>query len=112
MTEVKNSIENASTQPTQPAQTQPGQAAPDVETQAYVPTYKVKPEMKKAVLAAIGDLPFNQIAGIMNAINVPKMDHNTLTQVINVLGNFPYLKVADLLTQIGSLVEQEMDDDD
>jgi hypothetical protein len=77
-----------------------------VETNAYVPTYKVKPEFKDAVLKAIGQAPFNQIAGIVNAINVEVMDHNTLTQVINVLGNFPYTQVAGILTNVNAYVEQ------
>jgi len=77
-----------------------------VETNAYVPTYKVKPELKQAILKAVGKYPFNQIAGIMNAINVEVMDHNTLTQVINVLGNFPYQDVAGLLITINDYVEQ------
>jgi hypothetical protein len=81
-----------------------------VETDAYVPTYKVKPELKQAVLKAVGKYPFNQIAGIMNAINVEVMDHNTLTQVINVLGNFPYQDVAGLLTTINDYVEQVVED--
>lgn len=81
-----------------------------VETDAYVPTYKVKPEFKDAVLKAIGQHPFNQIASIMNAINVEVMDHNTLTQVINVLGNFPYTQVAGLLTNVNSYVEQIVED--
>lgn len=83
-----------------------------VETQAYVPTYKVKPEFKQAILKSIGDAPFNQIAGIMNAVNVPTMDHNTLTQIINVLGNFPYVKVAELLSTVNNYVEQVIEDDD
>ena len=85
-------------------------ATQQVETDAYVPTYKVKPELKKAVLGAVGKYPFNQIAGIMNAINVEVMDHNTLTQVINVLGNFPYQDVAGLLTTINDYVEQVVED--
>jgi len=82
-----------------------------VETDAYVPTYKVKPELKQAVLQAIGDRPFNEIAGLMNAINVEVMDHNTLTQVINVLGNFPYVRVEKLLSNINTFVEQVISDD-
>ena len=81
-----------------------------VETDAYVPTYKVKPEFKQAVLKAIGKYPFNQIAQIMNAINVEVIDHNTLTQIINVLGNFPYQDVAPLLTSIHDYVEQVVED--
>lgn len=81
-----------------------------VETDAYVPTYKVKPELKQAVLKAVGKYPFNQIAGIMNAINVEVMDHNTLTQVINVLGNFPYQDVSGLLSNINDFVEQIVED--
>lgn len=94
----------------------PKTAAPEVdsnqkvETDAYVPTYKVKPELKQAVLKAVGKYPFNQIAGIMNAINVEVMDHNTLTQVINVLGNFPYQDVAGLLSNINDFVEQIVED--
>lgn len=90
----------------------PGAVDPtqQVETDAYVPTYKVKPELKQAVLQAVGKYPFNQIAGIMNAINVEVMDHNTLTQVINVLGNFPYQDVAGLLTTINDFVEQVVED--
>ena len=90
----------------------PAAPAQNVETEAYVPRYKVKPELKDAILKAIGEAPFNQIAGIMQAINVPEMDHNTLTQVINVLGNFPYIKVADLLRQVNNYVEQVIEDDD
>ena len=86
----------------------PGQ---EVETDTYVPTYKVKPELKQAVLKAIGDRPFNEIAGLINAINVPTMDHNTLTQVINVIGNFPYVRVEKLLQNINTLVEQVVPED-
>lgn len=84
--------------------------AQQVEQQAYVPTYTVKKEFKEAVLKAIGQHPFNQIAGIINAVNVEIMDHNTLTQVINVLGNFPYTQVAGLLTNINSYVDQIIED--
>ena len=82
-----------------------------VETNAYVPTYNVKPELKKAVLQAIGKYPYNQIASIMQAINVEVMDHNTLTQVINVLGNFPFQDVAGLLGNINDFVEQVVEED-
>lgn len=89
-----------------PAMATPVDAAQVVETNAYVPTYRVKPEFKDAVLKAIGRHPFNQIAGIMNAINVEVIDHNSLTQVINVLGNFPYTEVAGILTNVNAYVEQ------
>ncbi|MBW3020869.1 hypothetical protein KY334_06240 [Candidatus Woesearchaeota archaeon] len=82
-----------------------------VETDAYVPTYKVKPELKQAVLQAIGDRPFNEIAGLINAINVPTMDHQTLTQVINVIGQFPYVRVEKLLQNVNSYVEQVIPED-
>jgi len=81
-----------------------------VETKAYVPTYKIRPELKQAVLKAIGKYPFNQIASIMNAINVEVMDHNTLTNVINVLGNFPYQDVAPLLANVNDFVEQVVEE--
>ena len=81
-------------------------ATQQVVTKPYVPTYRVKPEFKDAVLKSIGQHPFNQIAGIINAINVEVMDHNTLTQVINVLGNFPYVQVAGILTNVNAYVEQ------
>lgn len=81
-----------------------------VETKAYVPTYKIRPELKQAVLKAIGKYPFNQIASIMNAINVEVMDHNTLTNVINVLGNFPYQDVAPLLSNINDYIEQVVEE--
>lgn len=77
-----------------------------VETNAYVPTYKIKPELKTAVLRSLGKYPFKQIAGIMNAINVEVMDHNTLTQLINVLGEFPFEHVHQLLETINDYVEQ------
>ena len=86
-------------------------ATQEIEQDSYVPTYKVKPELKQAVLQAIGDRPFNEIAGLINAINVPVMDHNTLTQVINVIGNFPYLKVEKLLQNVNSFVEQVIPED-
>ncbi len=85
-------------------------ASQQIETDAYVPTYKVKSDFKAAVLKAIGSNPFNQIAPIINAINVEVMDHNTLTQIINVLGNFPYTQVAGILTNVNSYVEQVVED--
>lgn len=85
-------------------------ATQQVETKPYVPTYRVKPEFKDAVLKSIGQHPFNQIAGIVNAINVEVMDHNTLTQIINVLGNFPYVQVAGILTNVNAYVEQIVED--
>ena len=98
--------------PTQEAPATPPVVDPaqQVETNAYVPTYKVKPEFKDAVLKAIGRHPFNQIAGIINAINVEVMDHNALTQVINVLGNFPYTEVAGILTNVNAFVEQVVEE--
>jgi len=85
-------------------------SAQTIEQDAYVPTYKVKPEFKQAVLQAIGDRPFNEIAGLINAINVPAMDHNTLTQVINVIGQFPYVRVEKLLENVNTFVEQVIED--
>jgi len=85
-------------------------SAQKIEQNAYVPTYKVKPEFKQAVLQSIGDRPFNEIAGLINAINVPTMDHNTLTQVINVIGQFPYVRVEKLLENINNFVEQVIED--
>jgi hypothetical protein len=90
-------------------QTDPNQ---QVDTNAYVPTYKIKPELKDAILKALGDLPFNQIAGIINAVNVEIMDHNTLTKVINVLGQFPYTRVEGLINNINNYIEQILDDED
>ena len=86
-------------------------AKQEVEVDAYVPTYKVKPEFKQAVLKAIGDRPFNEIAGLINAISVDVMDHNTLTQVINVIGNFPFVRVEKLLANVNSFVEQVIPED-
>lgn len=81
-----------------------------IETNAYVPSYRVKPELKDAILKSIGDRPFNEIAGLINAINVEVMDHNTLTQIINVIGQFPYVKVDKLLANINNLVEQVVEE--
>jgi hypothetical protein len=77
-----------------------------VETNAYVPTYKIKPEFKQALLKSIGDRPFNEIAALINAIDVPVMDHQTLTQVVNAIGQFPYVRVEGLMKNISNLVEQ------
>lgn len=85
-------------------------ASQKTETAAYVPTYKVKPEFKNAVKRAIGKYPFNQIHGIMNAISGEVIDHQALTQVINVLGNFPYQDVHVLLASINDFVEQVTED--
>ena len=85
--------------------------AQEVEQKAYVPTYKVKPEFKAAVLEAIGKFPFNQINSIMQAINVEVVDHNTLTQILNVLGNFPYQNVEQLISNINNFVEQIVEED-
>jgi len=85
-------------------------ATQKVETNAYVPTYRVKPEFKKALLGAIGDLPFNQIAGLIQAIDVEIIDHQTLTQIINAVGQFPFIRVENLMKNINTLVEQEISD--
>jgi len=81
-------------------------ATQKVETNAYVPTYKIKPEFKKALMAAIGDRPFNEIAGLVQAIDVEVMDHQTLTQVVNAIGQFPFVRVEALMKSINTLVEQ------
>lgn len=77
-----------------------------IQTEAYVPTYKISPEFKPALLKAIGDLPFNQIAGLINAIEVKTIDHQTLTQIVNAIGQFPYTRVEFLLKNISSFVTQ------
>lgn len=82
----------------------------NVETNAYVPTYKVDPKLKDDVLGAIGDRPFNEIAQLINAINVKEMDHNTLQKVVNALGSFSYNKVAKIITNINSYVEPKVED--
>jgi len=94
-----------------PDSPEPNKNDAEIETDSYVPTYKIKPEFKDAVLQAIGDRPFNEIAGLINAINVKTMDHNTLTQVINVIGNFPYVRVEKLLANVNSFVEQVFEEE-
>ena len=83
-----------------------------VETDAYVPTYKIKPEFKDAVMKAVGKYPYNKTAALINAINVEIMDHNTLTRVMQALGQFPYIEVAPVLSNINSYIEQVLDDDE
>ena len=82
----------------------------NVETNAYVPTYKVDPILKDDVLKAIGDRPFNEIARLINAINVSEMDHNTLEQVVKALGQFPYNKVQGIINGINEYIEQKVED--
>lgn len=90
------------TNPVQAPVVDPNQA---VDTQAYVPTYKIKPEFQQAVLKAIGKFPFNQIQAVMQAIKVDTMDHNTLTQIMNAIGAFPYENVAGVLTNVNNFIE-------
>lgn len=82
----------------------------EIETKAYVPTYRIKPEFRDAVLKAIGKYPYNQIAGVMNAINVEIIDHNTFNQIMHVLGNFPYMDIAGIMQNIGNYIEQIVED--
>jgi hypothetical protein len=90
----------------QPTPQQHVDATQKIETNAYVPTYKIKPDFKKALLQAIGDRPFNEIAGLVQAIDVEVMDHQTLTQIVNALGQFPFVRVEQLMKNINSFVEQ------
>lgn len=83
-----------------------------VETNAYVPVYRIKSDFKKALLQAVGDLPFNQIAGLIQAIDVEVMDHQTLTQVVNAIGQFPFVRVENLMKRINEFVEQKLDDEE
>jgi len=85
-------------------------ATQKVETDAYVPKYKVKPEFKQALIKAIGKYPFNQTAQIFQAVDVEFIDHNQLNQVVNVLGNFPYQDVAPLMSRVTDYVEQVVED--
>lgn len=80
-----------------------------VEQQSYTPTYKIKPEFKNDVLKAIGDRPFNEIAGLVNAISTTEIDHQMFQQVVNALGQFSYNKVAPIIQNINSYVEQKLD---
>lgn len=84
-------------------------ATQKVETNAYVPTYKIKPDFKKALLQAIGDRPFNEIAGLIQAIDVEVMDHQTLTQIVNAIGQFPFVRVEQLMKNINNFVEQVLE---
>lgn len=81
-----------------------------VETNAYVPVYKIRPEFKKALLQSIGDRPFNEIAGLIQAIDVEVMDHQTLTQIVNAIGQFPFVRVENLMKNISNFIEQELSD--
>ena len=94
----------------QPNTTAPVDAGQKVETNAYVPTYKIKPEFKKALLQAIGDRPFNEIAGLIQAIDVEVMDHQTLTQIVNAIGQFPFVRVENLMKNISTYVTQVIED--
>jgi len=85
-------------------------AAQKVETDAYVPTYRIKPEFKKAILKALGDRPFNEIAGLINALDTDTMDHQTLNQIINAIGQFPYIRVESIMKNIPNYVQQVIDD--
>jgi len=85
-------------------------ATQKVETNAYVPTYRIKPDFKKALLQAVGDRPFNEIAGLIQAIDVEKMDHQTLTQIVNAIGQFPFVRVEAMMKNINNFVEQIIED--
>jgi hypothetical protein len=87
-------------------------ATQQVEQNAYVPTYKIKPEFKQAILQCIGDRPFNEIAGLIQAVNVDTMDHTTLTQIINAMGQFPFVRVEKFMASINQYVEQVIDDEE
>jgi hypothetical protein len=41
----------------------------------------------------------------MQAIKVDTMDHNTLTQIMNAIGAFPYENVAGVLTNVNNFIE-------
>ena len=98
--------------PTQPQVTPQPQVdqTQKIETNAYVPTYKIKPDFKKALLQAVGDRPFNEIAGLIQAIDVEVMDHQTLTQIVNAIGQFPFVRVENLMKNINTYVEQVIQD--
>jgi hypothetical protein len=98
---------NESKNPQNAPNVDPGQK---IDTNAYVPTYKIKPEFKKAVLKAIGDRPFNEIAALINALNVEVMDHNTLNQIMNGIGQFPYIRVEGIMNNLNNFVEQIIED--
>ena len=85
-------------------------AGQTIETNAYVPTYRIKADFKKALMAAVGDMPFNQIAGLVQAIDVEVMDHQTLTQVVNAIGQFPFTRVEALMKNVSTYVEQIIED--
>jgi len=99
---------------TNPTPNQPTSPAVDqtqkIETNAYVPTYRIKPDFKKAILQAIGDRPFNEIAGLIQAIDVEVMDHQTLTQIVSAIGQFPFVRVENLMKNINNFVEQQIID--
>ena len=82
-----------------------------VETKAYVPVYRIKPEFKDAILKAVGEYPFNQIAGLIQALNVDTIDHASFSQLINALGNFPYVRIAGILQSVNQYVEQVLPDE-
>ena len=94
----------------------PGQidAGQQLQTESYVPTYTIKPEFQKAVLAAIGKYPFNQIQQVMTAVKVNKMDHNQLTQIMNALGGFPYQDIAGLMETVNNylVMDEPVDEDE
>lgn len=85
-------------------------SAQPIETNAYVPTYKVRPEFKQAILKAIGDRPFNEIAGLINAIDVETIDHQTLSGIVNAIGQFPYVRVESIIKNVGNFVTQIIPD--
>ena len=82
-----------------------------IETQAYTNVYKVKPEFKDAVLKALGRHSFNEIAQLMQAINVETIDHNALNNLLGVLGRFPYIEIAPVLTNVNNFIEQVVEDE-
>ena len=81
------------------------ETAPEVKTASYGQSFKVKPSFKAELLKAIGDYPFNNIAGIINAINVTTIDEHTLNQVMQAIGQFPYVKVEALISNINAYIE-------
>jgi len=95
----------------QPEATTPAvDAAQKIETNAYVPTYRIKPSFKQALMQAVGDRPFNEIAGLVQAIDVEVMDHQTLTQIVNAIGQFPFTRVENLMKGINQHIEQIIND--
>jgi hypothetical protein len=70
--------------------------------------YKITSEFKAKLTECIGNIPYNQIKPLMDAIDVEEMPESKLRKIMETLGQLPYGMIVHFMNNVFFYLQEEV----